>query len=376
MIVDTTRRIQTGAFPTATTLTVRGEASRHTCARLLRGGYPSGGLRYDWLFVLATAIFGLGVILDARGHLQGTVDTTLLSPRHAPLYGGILLVGVFLAASFGRNRAAGHPWRRALPPGYELSLVGVLLFFFSGAADLMWHAVFGVETGLATLLSPTHVLLALAGGLVVSGPLRAATHRLAPGGAPGWTALSPALVAAAYVLGLVTILTAYAHPLVGTYAMQAPPSASRPVSLTQPLGVASILLQTALQMGMALVLVRNWRLPPGALTLLISASSLPVIVLSDQFGFVPGVLLSAVIAELQYLLLRPSATRPASFYLFAFSVPVVFYGLYFASLQVGYGVGWSSHLVAASVLVAGIAGLLIGWLVMPAPVLNESHDGI
>jgi hypothetical protein len=204
----------------------------------------------------------------------------------------------------------------------------------------------------------------------VSGPLRAAGHSLNTERAPGWIALAPALIAAGYVFGLVTILTAYAHPLVGAYAVWAPLSASRPASLTQPLGVASILLQAAIQMGLVLVLVRSWGLPLGAVTLLIAASSLPVVVLSDAYGFVPGVLLAGVIADLLHLLLRPSVARAPRLYLFAFSVPVVFYGLYFLTLQVSYGVGWSIHLVAGSVLLAGMAGLLVSFLQVPSLTLG------
>jgi hypothetical protein len=327
--------------------------------------HPIGGLRYDWMVVAMSAVFGTGVILDARGHLQGLVDNTVLSPRHAPLYGGVLLVGILLAASAGRNRADGYPWRCSLPPGYELSLVGVLLFLATGVADLIWHAVFGIEAGLTTLLSPTHVLLAVAGGLVLSGPLRAASHRSVPRPHPGWTALAPALIAAAYVVGLMTILTAYAHPLVGAYAAWAVLSASRPASLTQPLAVASIALQTAIQMGVVLWLIRNWRLPAGALTLLISASGLPVIVLSDAYGFAPGVVLAGAVADGLYLLLRPSLVRPARFYAFAFSLPVTFYSLYFLALQFGPGVGWSAHLVVGSVVLAGVTGVLLALLAVP-----------
>jgi hypothetical protein len=334
--------------------------------RLSRDHSSSSTLRYDWIVVVLSAVFELGVVLDARGHLQGQVDSTLLSDRHAPLYGGVVLVGAFLAASAGRNRAYGFPWRLALPYGYDLSLAGVVLFLASGVADLFWHAAFGVETGLTTLLSPTHVLLALAGGLMVSGPLRATGHRLLPGVSQSWIALAPALIAAGYVFGLATILTAYAHPLLGPYAVWAPVSASRPAYLTQPLGVASILLQSAIQVGLLLLLVRTWRLPPGAVTVLIAFSSLPVILLTDEYAFVPAVLVAGVIADLIHFLVRPSIAQRARFSLFAFSVPLVFYSLYFLTLQVGSGLGWSVHLVAGAVVLAGVTGLLVSFLIMPS----------
>jgi len=316
-----------------------------------------GSLRLDWLLTLASTVFGIGVVLDSRGHLQGTVDSTLLSPRHAPLYGGVLLVGLVLAIVYGRTNG--------VPRGHALSALGVLLFFTAGVADLVWHAIFGVEIGLETLLSPTHILLALAGGLILSGPLRAAQARLVLGSAPGWKRLAPALISASYLLGLITILTAYAHPLVGTYAIAAPPSVTRPLSLMEPLGVASILLQSGIQMGLLLLLARSWHLPVGSIALLVVASGLPVIALSDTYGFVPGILGSALLAEGLYRWLTPSVAEALRWYAFGFSVPTLFYAVYFVSLGIGFGIGWSSHLVAGSVLSAGVVGLLLAYLTVP-----------
>ena len=37
---------------------------------------------------------------------------------------------------------------------------------------MIWHEIFGVETGVEALLSPTHLMLALGGSLMVSGPFR------------------------------------------------------------------------------------------------------------------------------------------------------------------------------------------------------------
>jgi hypothetical protein len=39
---------------------------------------------------------------------------------------------------------------------------------------MAWHLVFGIETDVAALLSPTHLLLATGAALIVAGPLRAA----------------------------------------------------------------------------------------------------------------------------------------------------------------------------------------------------------
>ena len=60
--------------------------------------------------------------------------------------------------------------------------------------DMVWHIVFGFEVSVEALLSPTHLLLALGGTLIVTGPVRAAWQRTRSG---GWSSLLPALIALA-----------------------------------------------------------------------------------------------------------------------------------------------------------------------------------
>jgi hypothetical protein len=104
----------------------------------------------------------------------GDVDNTFFTPWHAVLYSGYGATAGVLLAALMRNHAAGQPWRRALPDGYGLSLLGALIFALAGVGDMVWHTLFGVEVSTAALLSPTHLLLALGGALMTSGPLRAA----------------------------------------------------------------------------------------------------------------------------------------------------------------------------------------------------------
>ena len=113
------------------------------------------------------------------------------------------------------NQRRGFDWRRALPRGYRLSLLGAGIFAVGGGLDLVWHELFGVEVDLEPLLRPTHLVLALGGVLMASGPLRAAWARR---GARGWLALGPALIAAALFLSVLTFFTAYAHPLQNGFA--------------------------------------------------------------------------------------------------------------------------------------------------------------
>jgi hypothetical protein len=74
----------------------------------------------------------------------------------------------------------------------------------------------------------------------------------------------------------------------------------------------------------------------------------------------------AYLTQPLYLLVRPTIAHRARFSLFAFSVPVVVYGLYFLTLQLGPELGWSVHLVAGAVVPGGVTALLVSFLIMPS----------
>jgi WD40 repeat protein len=204
---------------------------------LPKANFPPASRRFDWAAIgLAGWLIG-GLYLDGWAHNHGMVDDVFFTPWHAVLYSGALALMLFLGLTMARNLARGYDWRRALPPGYLPSLIGAGIFGVGGALDLVWHELFGIEVDLETLLSPTHLVLALGGVLMASGPLRSAWARGGRDGAGifeargpnpqkgaseglrgSWLALGPALIAAALFLSVLTFFTSYIHPLEGGYA--------------------------------------------------------------------------------------------------------------------------------------------------------------
>jgi len=177
-----------------------------------------------WFMVAASAWFIGGVYLDGWAHNHGKVDDSFFTPWHGVLYSGYgATAGVLLAALF-RNRAAGLSWRRALPDGYAVSLFGALVFAVGGVGDLLWHTVFGIETGTEALLSPTHLSLALGGSLMAAGPLRAAWRRIDTPPA-GWLGWLPVLLSATVLMSFITFMSQFAHPFIWPQAgtADAPP---------------------------------------------------------------------------------------------------------------------------------------------------------
>src|SRR5688572_21207220 len=140
-----------------------------------------GSAAFAWANALLGLAFTLGVMVDIWAHSNvRPLFETFFTVWHALLYGGFAVMAAFLAVTAGRARAAGAPLSRVLPAGYLWSGIGALVFAAGGAFDMLWHLTFGIESGNDALVSPSHLLLALGGVLMVSGPLRA---RAAPSGA-------------------------------------------------------------------------------------------------------------------------------------------------------------------------------------------------
>src|SRR5258708_33552782 len=214
-----------------------------------------------------------------------------------------------------------------------------------------------------------HLLLAFSGILIMSGPLRAVMLRppISLEGSftstliQGWKTLLPMLLSLTALLSVFTFFTQFAHPFDTTEAVVTF------YLVEQALLLASILLQTGLLMGMSFLLIRRWRLPLGALTLIFTLNGSLMSVLAEQYGLIPTMLLAGIVADLLLWLLKPAATRPAALRLFAFVVPFVLSLCYFLTLMLTDTVlfNWSIDLWLGSSVMAGMASRLLSYLLVP-----------
>jgi hypothetical protein len=332
---------------------------------------PFGSRGYDWMVVLLSFWLVAGMVMDGWAHNHVPELESFFTPWHAVFYTGFLAFAGFLAATLVRNHAKGYPWRRAMPPAYELSVLGVLIFIAGGSGDMIWHEIFGVEAGVEALLSPTHLMLALGGSLMVTGPFRVCWRQLSHQ-APlilKWVDLLPVLLSLTFLLSIWTFMTQFGHPLVDTWAASAVrPRTQHVPMLRQSLGIMSILLQAGLLMGLVLLAVLRWILPLGSLTLVFTLNATLMSFMHDQYRFIPAAAVAGLAADLLLCWLRPSVVRSGAFRLFAFVVPAIYYTLYFIVIMVTQGIDWSVHLWTGSIVLAGLVGLLLSYLVIsPAP---------
>lgn len=173
---------------------------------------PARATGLAWALVAASAWLVAGVYLDGWAHHHGKVDDTFFTPWHAVLYSGYGVTAAVLVAAIARAPRSGS-FSRMLPLGYGLSLIGVLIFAVAGFLDMLWHLAFGIEFDTASLLSPTHLGLALGAALIVSGPLRAAWQRF-DDDPRGWSIWVTALASLTFLYSLLTFMTQFASPVV------------------------------------------------------------------------------------------------------------------------------------------------------------------
>jgi hypothetical protein len=258
------------------------------------------------------------------------------------IYSGVLGAALVLAGTAFVAWRKGALWREALPVGYRLSLLGVGLFLITGVADFVWHQIFGIEADLEALYSPPHLVLAAAGALIASGPLRAAWYQRQTSPATRWRAI----LSLTLLLAIFSFFTSEAHPLVHPWAwvrlrplaldaagLGLPAVQSGGVGsleLTQTLGMSSILLQTGVLMALLLLMIRRWgaQLPLGWLTFIfaLNGMGLGIFHATPWAGPVAG--LAGIVADILYRWLQPDVQQPQPLRLWSVLVPVLFYSFY------------------------------------------------
>ena len=186
-------------------------------------------LRMDWILAILSVWLIGGFYVDLWAHSHGQVDDTFITPWHALLYAGAASFGVVLGAAAIAGRPRRVPLRGTLAPPYRIAFLGFGLFGVAGVLDLAWHSVFGFEVDVESLLSPSHLLLATAGMLMVGAPIRSAGARLLAGAPRTWRTAGPVVIALAMAVAILVAFTQYAHPIIDTWA-EATPADEPPIT--------------------------------------------------------------------------------------------------------------------------------------------------
>jgi hypothetical protein len=337
-----------------------------------------GRPRARWGDDLAAALLGTwvvgGLFLDGWAHVNQPGLETFLSPWHAIFYAGFVVSTVVLARLVARfQRGRFDP--ALVPAGYGLGLVGVAMFMVGGVADGAWHTVFGVEVGVAALLSPSHLLLLSGGLLMVTSPVRSAwSSPELPARAP-----APALLPALWATALTTAVVLFFFQYLSAFVTRAPstPAPEGPAGLpTTIVGVASVLVTNLIVVAPVLLLARRWRLPFGSVTLLAVVGAVGLTSLREFAlgALVPAMLAGGLATDLLTARLRPGPDRPGAFRAVAVLAPLLLWGAWMAGYAIAYGIAWPPELWAGVLGMACLSGLGLSVLVLPPAVPAGTWD--
>jgi len=319
-----------------------------------------GGISFDWMMIGACSLLITGGYLDAWAHNHFTLET-FFTPWHGVLYSGFLVVAMVLFGAVVLNHAKGETWQKAVPAGYELSVLGVCGFAIGGVADMFWHLLFGIEKNIDAQLSPTHLLLMICWGFISAGPFRAAWRRSKEPAKQKWSTQLTLPVSLLLLLSVFSLTTQTANP----FTSLAPTTVLKVQGLEQSFAVLGIVFQSMVLIMLILLAVRRWHMPVGSFTLVLTLNAFSLSFMHNTYIVVPIAAVAGGMIDVVYHFLKPSVGRIEAFRLFAGAVPMIVYIVYFLALWITIGIVWSIHLSAGSIVVSGVAGWLISYVMIP-----------
>ena len=133
--------------------------------------------------------------------------------EHAVFYAGFAATAGWILWLVRGQLRQGRRGVAAVPLGYGAAVIALPIFAVSGASDLLWHTLLGIETSTDIFFSPSHLGLAASMVLILTSPLGAAWARHPAGTRPPVGALLPAVLPLAFAVSLVLLFLSYANPL-------------------------------------------------------------------------------------------------------------------------------------------------------------------
>ena len=327
-------------------------------------GRPVSSGRRDLLVALASVWLAGGLFLDGWAHAHVPELETFFTPWHGVLYSGYAALAIsHVPSRLWRGRPEG-PIQGWVPTGYGLGLLGAVLFAAGGVIDMTWHTLFGIEVDLEALLSPPHLLLLTSGSLMIATPIRAAAAKLAG------SSLAPVLISACSGTAVTAFFLSYLSPFTDAPAADI----GRGGYGGESFGLGEFLVYSGVMVTAVLFTwSRLGRVPPGLITVVVAAASIPNGVFDDFSNASAQLwpLLGAVLADaaVQWT----AATRPRWVPLAAgVLLPALVWPAHLLGVELSLGVHWSLELWSGIVVLCSLAGAALGGLFLPHGRREES----
>jgi hypothetical protein len=320
---------------------------------------------------LITAILGAlvigGALTDAWAHsniLAQVQAEGFFTPWHGLLYSAFAATAGWTFWLGYRNRQrTPRWWVDGWPAGYRLGALGAVTFLVAGFLDMIWHGVFGIETSIDALLSPSHLLLAVGSALLLTSPLRSWWVA----GGDGRRAVA-GIVSLALATTSVSVFLLYVSafdliepvlPYDGTQGSPGYTAAAR--------GVASYLV-TAVLLVIPLLLVHRRRTTPGIATALVAIVAVFPITMHEFPRIQTTAAVAAVVGAVlvDWILPRLDRARGLDALLRLPIAGAVFAAVVFSAhllaLHFASGIRWPVELWSGVVVLSVAAAMLLGGL--------------
>src|SRR5690349_9595849 len=301
-----------------------------------RGERPVTTYKEDLITAALTVWPIVAMFFDGRGHNNKTGQESFWSLPHLFLYAGMTVIGVWVGLLVTKYQlAAGAdprksliPDLKAIPVGYGVAILGLITLGLGGPTDFIWHSAYGFEVGVDAIYSPPHLLLFFGGLLVSSTGIRSMWAKQDI--ALDFKGFAPVLLSTTLFIGVSGFITMY----LSTFMTNVSPTsdfvhdyqrnfhdtyADQTISVTAGLtgygddkwsyyyyaashGVASEIITTLVLLGPILLLLRRWRLPMGAVTVIFTGFGLMVNIMTsyrDIVLIIPLILTGIVVDVLQ-----------------------------------------------------------------------------
>lgn len=322
--------------------------------------------REDMVTVLLGGWLSLGGFVDGYAHRSLDTPETFFTPWHGILYTGFLATAGWVLWLVIQGRQRSHTMIEAIPAGYGTTVVGIGVFGAGGIGDMFWHILFGIETSIDALLSPTHLLLLLGAVLMLSGPLRAAWLR-SSGRVIAYGEFLPPLLAVTLAAAELGFFFQYMDGLSVRF-MQVPYLPGLEEGYFELVaGIASILITTVILMGGLLLLMRRWTPPFGSGLVLFGLYGMLMEIL-EGYRFPEDVvapLAGGLVADLAIKYLSTEARGALAVRVVAFVVPVAMWGVRFAVFERYSDINWPVSVWTGAIVFAGLAGVSLSLLAYP-----------
>lgn len=387
-----------------------------TAPAAARGERPVTTWRQDLITMLLAMWPITALYFDALGHNNRFGQESFWSAAHIFLYAGAtvlagwvawLVVNEQLAAGVGKD-GQWMPKLSAIPVGYGTSIIGFVLLTLAGPWDLWWHEMYGFEVGGDAVYSPPHLTLFFSGVLLTTTGIRSmwAKQDLV---LDLKTSL-PVLISTTLFFGMATIITMYLSAFMTNVAMTSDfvadlarfedDHSNQLQSLNAGLagygddawpyyfysggqGIAALVITTLVLIGPVLQLLRRWRFPVGAFTLVFLAFGLLVSIMTeyrDAVLIIPLVLTGLAFDLLPRPLGSPRADGRLSLGAIRALGPLstaVLWVSYFIVVALDKGIGWTATMWVGALMVGIMTGFAVAFLIAPpsyGPRLVEAEE--